>query len=415
MWSLLLCTRLIITDSQPARDELDALDTQSFPQGARRALSWRQRQPRSYIPTQAEVQEGNKQRDALRQEYKHLVNAENLPPRPGRAGRGKTRLGLCLTGQLERLEIESKARHLVRDLNRTHDIDVVLVVANGTARYVNGFSVANSSAVQATAERLRSRTRAALIRTFVQAGASRVVLNTEPQWELPYLRKQYVLNLNKPMSNVHLANRARSHVRQWRSLWNCYKEFSALAQKAGQRYDVLAKFRDDLLIFDKVEALHERSVYENAVVTQECLSWRGINDKLAVLDARHGLKFFTSPLWVFFFDRRPFLDMSGNPETFLFRALRAGGIHTRRPLSWDKVPAVSSRTGLDGSTCVPLINEKVGIELRCVPRKCNVLSFFRKHACPWRLGANLTVQRSEEMWRMFRKLKEEATRLNCTH
>jgi len=268
MWSLLLCTRLIITDSQPARDELDALDTQSFPQGARRALSWRQRQPRSYIPTQAEVQEGNKQRDALRQEYKHLVNAENLPPRPGRAGRGKTRLGLCLTGQLERLEIESKARHLVRDLNRTHDIDVVLVVANGTARYVNGFSVANSSAVQATAERLRSRTRAALIRTFVQAGASRVVLNTEPQWELPYLRKQYVLNLNKPMSNVHLANRARSHVRQWRSLWNCYKEFSALAQKAGQRYDVLAKFRDDLLIFDKVEALHERSVYENAVVTQ---------------------------------------------------------------------------------------------------------------------------------------------------
>jgi hypothetical protein len=52
-------------------------------------------------------------------------------------GSPKARAGICVTGQLTRLELKSKMDHLIKPNLRDYDIDLLIVVDPEGARHVN--------------------------------------------------------------------------------------------------------------------------------------------------------------------------------------------------------------------------------------------------------------------------------------
>jgi len=60
------------------------------------------------------------------------------PQAPGAATAAARSCAVCVVGQLSRLELESKVRHLVKpNLRAGHTIALLLVLSQGTAQYVN--------------------------------------------------------------------------------------------------------------------------------------------------------------------------------------------------------------------------------------------------------------------------------------
>ena len=49
----------------------------------------------------------------------------------------KPSAGICVTGQLARLELESKLKHLIRPNAGDFDIDLIIIVDPSSARHVN--------------------------------------------------------------------------------------------------------------------------------------------------------------------------------------------------------------------------------------------------------------------------------------
>lgn len=82
-----------------------------------------------------------------------------------------------------------------------------------------------------------------------QVAVRSLVIDTTPQWELPYLWTAYISRMrSRWMSAEQLYDRGRSHVRQ------CFRHLWTLALHHGKPYDVLVKIRADLIFVDELSA-----------------------------------------------------------------------------------------------------------------------------------------------------------------
>lgn len=321
----------------------------------------------------------------------------------------RRRLGVCITGQAERLELRSKLQRLVLPNRDAFDIDLVFVLGPvGTARYVNHLS--NVGGRQSWTE--QSLQRAIAMLEF----EGRVRIQLRPQEPVPMLHYSYVNDSEKWSNDLgKRILRSRSHVRQWWSLWECHGHFVQLEAAAGRPYDVLLKLRDDtLLLQDLPLAAANRTRYGGHVVTKNCNNWKGLNDKAAVLDGAHGYSYFALPLldWFMEYQKLRRFAKGGrlpNPEQYLAALMRMHNVPVNESPP-DLFPFLTGRlmAGPDGApkTCVQIHPLKLGKGATCTPTSCRTRVAIYCNQCPGGGLGNDKASKQVLLGRLMHRCKE---------
>lgn len=319
------------------------------------------------------------QRKALLRDLDSAAEARRLCDPVSRSSGNSRRIGVCVTGQLSRLETESKLRHLIEPSSKRFVIDVVLVVSGEGSRFINGETEYTGGPSGLSARSVAS--------AFGRSASGEVVVDTSPQEEHPYVQRAYLNISDKPQLGEE---RVRSHVRQWAALMTCYKHFAWLEAKrcasgAHGEEDIYGRFiklRDDSLLINDwdIGGLLE----PKTVALPDCLGYSGYNDKVALLDANAGEAFFTKPLYEYLFNFSGLEVHHGNPEHVLRRTLEKHAIPVKR-LDIDDVPIFTSRYVAAGKFwCVIFDRLKLGKESKCWPRTCEDRSRLFCLRCPTR-------------------------------
>ena len=124
--ALLLSVSLVVYASDSAASSRRRLSSQ-HPSKAEAAV-WREYK----VALQREARAVSEQRVYKRDGWQAYAKE-----RKQRAGKTKPRMGVCVTGQMARLELESKMRHFVNPNLEAYAIDLVLVLAPAsTTRFV---------------------------------------------------------------------------------------------------------------------------------------------------------------------------------------------------------------------------------------------------------------------------------------
>jgi hypothetical protein len=394
-----LWRRLVASLSRPfAHDEEEAR--------AHRRLS-------SLSPTSAEALAWRRQRRVLEKEQRHLLALETPltisardthrhqlgTSRPSsvvtpsalklaRLAHTKPRLGVCVIGQISRLELASKLRHFLEPLGAIYKLDVVLALgAQRKAHFVNKHTDVGGRKDWSEDEirhRITSALRARNGNSSSSAGS--VVIDTTEQEATPLLHYSYVMAGDKYDQLAQKEERVRSHVRQWRALWLCYGHFVRLEIANGEPYAGLVKLREDSLLLKPIAALRKPHFFRGVAVFKNCNAFEGLNDKVAVMDASYGYAFFAAPLldWYFNFSK---LEHSAvhlkNPESYLLAVMKAHRVKLRR-VEADVLPAVTSRAQNNRATatCIPLQRPKIGWGAHCLPQDCEIRKRVFCHRCP---------------------------------
>ena len=258
------------------------------------------------------------------------------------AGGRPLHVAVCITGQKERLEIESKLKHLA-DVKGAN-IDLLLVLSNASAKSVNPLKSgekANHSSIEAGLQKLRAK-----------AHGFRYLTMEQPK--SPMLSPEYTSHLNfQHQKQDKKVFRATVHVNQFYSISKCYSEMLIQEALNGRKYDLVLRLRDDLLFLNDFDPLavykylHKRN---KDVVQQKCDAWGGVNDKVAAITRESAEKYLTGFFdYYYLFRERLNWEKIHNPETFTREVMRSSNlrlIRTFEPL----LPGVPSSKA-DHKTC----------------------------------------------------------------
>ena len=307
------------------------------------------------------------------------------------------RVGLCVTGQIGRLELRSKVQQLARPtIGGGSALDLVFVLSpHNQTVFVNerpGFRdhyEHNAKAVELAASSFvteedivaavnqllpsnRSNRRLSLAErldgdfffsTAPATGAAaaaaataggfdrrllRVFVRLRVQAAGPPLLGWYVRQLDKPdMSAKQREVRARSHLAQWTAESQCLDEFERLEAGGGWRYDLLVKLRDDSFVLKPLNVA--RLPWKGFALVKDCLGWTGTNDKIAAVDRDLAPLFFRTPLASYENASLPWEQLQSatnitikNPETYLKAVFSWAGLPLRE-LPPRLLPIVASR------------------------------------------------------------------------
>jgi hypothetical protein len=123
-------------------------------------------------------------------------------------------MGICVTGQLQRLELQSKLDNLVEANAQEYTIDLVVIVDPHQSVYINENTFLNSSKRGLSSW---NKQRAVQAMEKSSASVSRLVLWSQPTD--PPLQERYVAELSdRRHSSAKRRKRAQVHVRQWATL-----------------------------------------------------------------------------------------------------------------------------------------------------------------------------------------------------
>uniref|UniRef100_A0A7S1TLQ0 Uncharacterized protein n=1 Tax=Erythrolobus australicus TaxID=1077150 RepID=A0A7S1TLQ0_9RHOD len=269
-----------------------------------------------------------------------------------RDGDPRGRLGVCLTGQLGRLELESKINNFLAPMREVYThIDVALVLSNGTSVFVNEEGKGNASAsLYPSAEAAKMKLKATGMVNLVY-----LALYQPP--ENPMLDSAYVQQLNKNFTGSLLMRRARGHVTQWSMLLDCARMLWNMEARGGSNYRAIARLREDAFFPEKVQARTiAQTADEGFVVVSTCDSWSGMNDKAAVFPRRVASTFFTAPIEEYY--RRMHNTVRARnvdkPESFLFHVLSENGLRVQSVHPRVMVPIPYRILDGNGSYCLKL-------------------------------------------------------------
>eukprot|EP00304_Pavlova_gyrans_P016076 CAMPEP_0206032904 /NCGR_PEP_ID=MMETSP1466-20131121/284_1 /ASSEMBLY_ACC=CAM_ASM_001126 /TAXON_ID=44452 /ORGANISM="Pavlova gyrans, Strain CCMP608" /LENGTH=437 /DNA_ID=CAMNT_0053407061 /DNA_START=104 /DNA_END=1418 /DNA_ORIENTATION=+ len=289
----------------------------------------------------------NAKLNAVRRGHRLPENALQTSLQAQVSGGRPQRAGYCISGQAERLEISSKVKHVFLPNAGKYTIDAVFAVAPpGTAHFVN----------RNTDTGVRVAWTEAAIRAHVEQhlAGGKLIVDMSAQWYLPLLRQHYV-DMGEKFKNAERKReeRARSHVRQWWSMWRCHGHFVRLEEENSQQYDVLVKMRDDsvfLLDFN----IFSLDVQRNEAVFKSCLGWFGLNDKVIVVHGSVEHEFFARHLLDWYSDTAfeklsRFLKV-GSPESYTKALMLVHGVKVRAvgPLA---MPAITAESKTPQAEC----------------------------------------------------------------
>ena len=223
-----------------------------------------------------------------------------------------------ITGQVERLELEDKVLHLLDPLRRaglTPEVALVLT-DSGVPRFTNhGFKggqiYSNYYNASSYLEHLGYK-----------------VLSSGPfhQSEDPQISHTYIDKMGNTTINFLPArrkNRAQNHYRQFESLRKC----GTLYDEANTKYAFAIRAREDLgfrielwngTSSNLTSVLRDLYRMPKTILSTDCRTYDGINDRFAWVSPAAVTDYFTTPLAAMIAKRIP--KLMRNPETFLLHS-----------------------------------------------------------------------------------------------
>ena len=225
---------------------------------------------------------------------------------------------ICITGQVERLELEEKVLHLLNPLRLaglTPEVALVLT-ESGIPRYTNyGF---DGGQIYPTYQHASD---------YIQSQGYKV-LSRAPfqQSEYPQVSQVYIDKMGNTTVNflpADRANRAQNHYRQYESLNQC----GALYNEAKTNYAFAIRAREDLgfrleiwngTTSNLTSVLTDLYRRPKTILTTDCRAYDGINDRFAWVSPAAAGDYFATPLAHMVAKYVP--HRTRNPETFLMRS-----------------------------------------------------------------------------------------------
>eukprot|EP00438_Fugacium_kawagutii_P001388 Skav209306 [mRNA] locus=scaffold994:249961:251184:+ [translate_table: standard] len=206
------------------------------------------------------------------------------------------RLPICITGQIRRLELQSKVQRLIQPaLKAGHNVEVYLVLDprfDHTAfvhkLHAPGETIAGNYTITGGSFYSLSET------VNIFPSNITVVFDAFIPKDYPVdSRYPKLMNGGSSRAKVYSLKRSKSHMRQWEALDRCWQLI--LARDPGQVPKMAMRMRDDVAVAEEFVPFVEsmpRGIYVPA-----CESWGGLNDKLCIISGAGELqKYFTKPL-----------------------------------------------------------------------------------------------------------------------
>eukprot|EP00438_Fugacium_kawagutii_P006397 Skav214730 [mRNA] locus=scaffold2250:510053:511237:+ [translate_table: standard] len=237
------------------------------------------------------------------------------------------RLPICITGQIRRLELQSKIQRLIQPALRAgHNVEVYLVldprvehtayIHNGAGETVRKYSITEGSfhSLKETVDRFPSNI-TVVFDPFIPKDYP-----MDPRYAKMMRRSRQKLAGGKRGMELN-KHRSQSHMRQWEALDRCWQLI--LARDPVQVPQMAMRMRDDSAVAEEFVPFVEsmpRGIYVPA-----CESWGGANDKVCIISgAREVQKYFTKPLAMMLHNFSDVLDFHQhrtdwpiNPESVL--------------------------------------------------------------------------------------------------
>lgn len=256
------------------------------------------------------------------------------------------RIGVCITGQLSRAEIDNKIARFIEPSCGTYDVFVVLVLARGQPVFTNprrGLTQPGPFAdVEAVAARLRN-----------VSCVLRVRYDTSPQVSDPLTDQRYANAVSEFEQDDSINyQRATNHVRQWQANYKCWDQLERMGT-----FHFYVKLREDV-VFQRDWTPPRDWLSQRAIRVPACLAWGGVNDKMAVITGRsHAFRYFISPLADYYTNYGSVIHRGmrdglpvRNPESYLRSSLQLHNA-TVHMVCADELPACAARIAPDGRFC----------------------------------------------------------------
>jgi len=297
----------------------------------------------------------------------------------------KPALGICVTGQLCRLELKNKMERFILPSAKVYDTHVHFELDDGTCKYtnyagteaeekglyhVNSFSELGSYLMEYQDVPLSHKTK-----VDHQASSSRRTLSVSfgnTSIGEPVIQYRYMYTLNK-LGQVNETLRAMNHWRQWKSYQKCMHSLDTV-----RNFDLYVRLREDLLFYHTyVPPLVWLHQTEHDLWLPRCASWQGFNDKIAFIHPRARQEYFMQVLEMYerhYDDLRcspnhsscRYLYVTNNPESFLMQALTNLKVRVQR-LDPENFPAFTGQHLHGDYFCFHQYRRQLGHDLDCLP------------------------------------------------
>lgn len=243
-------------------------------------------------------------------------------------------VAVCITGQMSRLELETKSMHLLRSLQHERArVTVLFVLYEGTR---NGASLAHVRRLEKSPfENLKSVRR--FLNRTVGLPESKVEFRFVEPPSAPVVLDAHVRSLDHSWKGVEIqTRRARSHVSQWMLYSECYDAVVASEKRQGLEFDAIVRVREDLYVLGPVKwSSRIRPMLRSGtdVVTPGYETYGGTNDKIAFVARRAARAFLDQPIWWYYFHSDRIWNETSrdslSPEEILCRYQELGRLTSR--------------------------------------------------------------------------------------
>ena len=270
----------------------------------------------------------------------------DVPPssEPSKQGEGAF---VCITGQIQRLELKAKINKVIVPLKaKFGKVTVALVMATGDAYFVN----AGAHGHKPTGPSPFTRD---LAEKYMRAaGVGEVIWAEVMPKEHPYVNQNLVEQQNINQGDLFTAVAARvgreeNHARQYETLQSCY---TASDLHKGWEPDIIVRMRDDTIPttidLDQVQTLLDGQPAEGqierpkqpVIVTPACANWSGMSDKIAFLRSEAAESYFNAPAQMYPLDPGP--KKLQNPEMYYQHTYAQSGVNVQ---ATDAIQAITCR------------------------------------------------------------------------
>mmetsp|Transcript_11478 Transcript_11478/g.24789 ORF Transcript_11478/g.24789 Transcript_11478/m.24789 type:complete len:352 (-) Transcript_11478:254-1309(-) len=227
------------------------------------------------------------------------------------------RLGICITGQLSRLELGFKVQNLVAPLTKHgFRVDVVALLGAGRPQYVNNRSMGTDSWFRSFEE----------VERYLKPSVSSLRVVEFKQPKRPRLDPKYYRNMDKQGAFEGLMKfRNKVHVSQWLMQQECLFHFLEMEVQNKEQYGFVMRLREDAVFFGELDL--QAFEYDDRVRFCECEGQRGFNDKGMLVPRKLMNVAFPAPIKEFYFhaDRKSYIEQvkkKANPESFVHHAMQ---------------------------------------------------------------------------------------------
>jgi len=259
---------------------------------------------------------------------------------------------VCVTGQIARLELDSKVNNIITPLKRRgYDVRIVFAMSTAVPHYTTRGDFHDSPHNASTIKR-----------EFPES-----ILHMVSDANSPPINLGLLNQLNKAFKKREQRKREENHYRQYYTLNEC-------ARYVPPKSEIIVRVRDDAYVanINWDEVIHHLNKRGAIILTPSYAEWYGINDKIAFVNREAASSYFTSPL-LRYIETHPAWVI--NPETYYFHVYDDASIILK---ALDSVEVVTTRYSAKGNMKLHGVSP---LELQIVATEENKRSVWKYVDC----------------------------------